>query len=219
MKRLYIVVEGQTEEAFVKEVLTDYFNTLSVNDVRPIKIQTSPGHRGGITDYSHFKHDVLRLLNQKDVFITTFIDFYRIPSSFPEYQGLPAMNTPFEKATHLERALINDINHGEVFEPYIQLHEFEALLFSSIEGFKNYWPEKGRVIREIKKIIEEFPNPEDINDQPNTSPSNRLKQILPDYQKILYGNLIALHIGLDNIRSACPRFNNWIDRLTEKLIA
>lgn len=47
MKRLFIVVEGQTEEAFVKELMMPYFMQNGIYDVRPVLIQTSKGHKGG----------------------------------------------------------------------------------------------------------------------------------------------------------------------------
>ena len=41
MKRLFIVVEGQTEEAFVNELMSPYFIQNGIYDVRPVLIQTS----------------------------------------------------------------------------------------------------------------------------------------------------------------------------------
>ena len=42
MKRVYIIVEGQTEEEFVNTTLRNYLLHFQINDVRPIKIETSP---------------------------------------------------------------------------------------------------------------------------------------------------------------------------------
>ena len=36
MKRLFIVVEGPTEEAFVKELMAPYFIQNGIYDVRPV---------------------------------------------------------------------------------------------------------------------------------------------------------------------------------------
>ena len=55
MKRLFIVVEGQTEEAFVKELMSPYFIQNGIYDVRPVLIQTSKGHKGGFVNYEHLK--------------------------------------------------------------------------------------------------------------------------------------------------------------------
>ena len=57
MKRLFIVVEGQTEEAFVNELMSPYFIQNGIYDVRPVLIQTSKGHKGGFVNYEHLKND------------------------------------------------------------------------------------------------------------------------------------------------------------------
>ncbi len=46
MTRLYVVCEGQTEEAIVKAVLVGHLSTLGVY-VTPVLVRTSQSHRGG----------------------------------------------------------------------------------------------------------------------------------------------------------------------------
>ena len=41
MKRLYIVVEGQTEQEFVNEILRPYLNSYEIYDVTPVPVHTS----------------------------------------------------------------------------------------------------------------------------------------------------------------------------------
>ena len=48
MKRLYIVVEGQTEQEFVNSVAAPYLNKKGILDARPILIRTSRTGRGGM---------------------------------------------------------------------------------------------------------------------------------------------------------------------------
>ncbi len=216
MKRLYIIVEGHTEEEFVKNVLFPFFLDKGIFDVRAIKIQTSKGHKGGFVNYDHLKNDALKLLkSQQDIFVTTLVDFYRIPRSIPNYQN--AMNEPTSlgKVMKLEESICSHIADSR-FQPYIQLHEFEALLFSSMDGFRSYW-QQPKVLSKIEKIIEEYSNPEDINDNPITAPSKRLISIIPEYDKIVYGNLIALEIGIHTIISKCPRFRNWLENIISKV--
>ena len=117
-----------------------------------------------------------------------------------------------KKVIELEKAIFEDIGDDR-FLSYIQLHEFEALLFSSEAGFEKYWKSNPRVIKEINVIMKKFPNPEDIDDKPQTSPSNRLLKIIGEYDKIIYGNLIALEIDMETILNKCPRFKNWIETL------
>ncbi|MDE6480579.1 MAG: DUF4276 family protein [Muribaculaceae bacterium] len=61
--------------------------------------------------------------------------------------------------------------------------------------------------------MESFENPEDINSSPEGAPSKRILRIIPDYDKVMYGNIIALEIGLRTILEKCPRFNNWVNTL------
>ncbi len=64
-----------------------------------------------------------------------------------------------------------------------------------------------------RKIIEEYPNPELLNDGSETAPSKRLTKLIVGYQKTLHGPLIAEETGIERIRKKCPRFSQWIDRM------
>ncbi len=217
MKRLYIIVEGQTEEEFVNTILSPYFIKNNVYDIRPIKIQTSKGHKGGFVNYKHLKNDVNKLLkSQTDIIVTTLIDFFRLPESTPNYHVSMRLNNSIQKVESLERAIFEDVSSSS-FLPYIQLHEFEALLFSSIIGYNSFWNTKTKIISKIQDILSKYPNPEDINDNPITAPSKRLSSIIQGYDKIVYGNLIAQEIGIEKIIEKCPRFRNWINALVTKL--
>ena len=62
-------------------------------------------------------------------------------------------------------------------------------------------------------IIEEFPNPEDINSRPEKAPSKRIIEIKGNYEKVAEGNLLALEIGIGEMLKRCPRFQAWIENL------
>ena len=47
MSRVYVLVEGQTEEAFVRELLIPYGARFGCY-LHPIIVSTSPGHKGGV---------------------------------------------------------------------------------------------------------------------------------------------------------------------------
>ena len=213
MKPLYVLVEGQTEEEFFKDNLTPYFAERGIVEVRPIKISTKVGFKGGFVKYDHLKRDAVNFTKQRtDTIISTFVDYFRIPNNLPEYDKCQAIHNVDDRIKCLEDAMKTDIG-SDRFIPYIQKHEFEALLFSSNSGFEYCFEAKNA--KETAKIINAYPNPEEINDQPTTSPSNRLKNIRPTYNKVLEGNTIALEIGLDTIIKKCPRFKAWIDNLIE----
>ena len=216
MKRLFIVVEGQTEEAFVKELMTPHFIHNGIYDIRPVLIQTSKGHKGGFVNYEHLKNDLHRLLKSQgqDVVVTTFVDFFRCPE-LPNQNDIDMLPSHIQKVEAMEKCISDDINDWR-FIPYIQLHEFEALLFSAANGFEMYF--ENQISKEIQGIIDSYDNPEEINSSPETAPSKRLIRIIPDYDKVIYGNIVALEIGLPVILSKCPRFRRWIDSLIHRCL-
>lgn len=55
MKRLYIIVEGQTEQEFVKTLIAPYLQKHEIFEVTPILIRTSKTGRGGFVNYQHLK--------------------------------------------------------------------------------------------------------------------------------------------------------------------
>lgn len=65
----------------------------------------------------------------------------------------------------------------------------------------------------IQSAIDEFETPEDINNTPETAPSSRLIAAVTGYDKVLYGTMLAEETGLTTIRSRCPLFNSWIERV------
>jgi len=116
----------------------------------------------------------------------------------------------------LERGMSIEIgdDYKHRYIPYIQLHEFEGLLFNEIEIFHEQIPADELVgIEELEATFRHFDNPELINDTKETSPSHRLERIIQGYNKIVYGNILADAIGLEKIRSKSPRFNDWIGKI------
>ena len=97
--------------------------------------------------------------------------------------------------------------------PYVQRHEFEGLLFSDVSAFSTLASATDRVLEELGEVRAMFPTPEDINDNSNTAPSKRIKKLVPEYQKVVFGPLIAQETGLDTIRDQCPRFAGWLATL------
>lgn len=92
MKQVNILVEGQTEETFVKELLYPYLFEYGIT-INPVIISTKRIKEGGKfkgglsnSNYDHFINDLKRLINSTPHgIVTTFIDYYRLPSKFPGY--------------------------------------------------------------------------------------------------------------------------------------
>ncbi|HMP30683.1 MAG TPA: DUF4276 family protein, partial [Saprospiraceae bacterium] len=95
---------------------------------------------------------------------------------------------------------------------YIQLYEFEALLFSDASIFDSQFDKSEILDYEYLRETLQTP-PEEINEGPATAPSKRLEKIIEGYNKVLHGSLIAHVIGLDIIRGKCSRFNSWVETL------
>ena len=215
MKRLCIVVEGQTEQEFVNDILRPYLNSYEIYDVTPIPVHTSRTGRGGLVNYEHLKNTIKPLLKTKgeDIVVTTFIDFFRIPTNMPQYEECMRIGTNKDKVKKLEQCVNEDIDDRRFFS-YIQLHEFEALLFSNNNGFKEYFTEEQAKL--TNAIVNEFDNPEDINTRPQHAPSKRILSIKENYNKPIEGNLIAIEIGINDIIKRCPRFAMWVNELIQR---
>jgi len=216
VKQILILVEGQTEEEFVKQVLNPYLNQYG-RHLNPTIINTKivkggKNFKGGLDNYGQVKRDLLKLVRSNTLVVTTFIDFYALPSDFPGYnEGMKGKNA-LEKVLNLERSLFEDIGEKH-FIPYIQLHEFEALLFSSMSGFHYCYGDDHIRIAALESIVSQFPNPEDINDSPLTAPSKRILNIVANYQKPFQGGMIALENGIQNALDRCPHFSGWMNKL------
>ena len=216
MLQILICVEGQTEETFIKEVIQPFllkFNIFITPTIINTKIVKGGNNfKGGLNSYSHLKRDILNLLKNQNIFVTSFIDYYGLPKDFPAYNQKNSLANSYERVLFLEKEFSIDIDNSR-FIPYIQLHEFEALLFSSINGFNEYYQDKEIILKNISNIISKYPNPEDINDDPYTAPSKRIIKIIPEYEKILMGSLISLHNGINNILEKCPHgINNILEK-------
>lgn len=210
MTTLIVVVEGQSEEAFVNRLLRPLYADKGIY-LRPFLIQTSPVQSGGIHSYPKVRPQIEKLCKQTGVWVTTLFDLYALPNSFPgkESPAYLAPNSGQRKAELLEQAWGEDMNRRN-FIPNLLVHEFEALLFADVDAFPD-WVEK----RELKALraISDAADPEDINDGPQTAPSKRIEAALPGYRKKSHGPQIAIDIGLDKIRARCPHFDGWLRKI------
>jgi hypothetical protein len=213
MKRLIIICEGETEQEFCKDVLYNHFIRKDIAIETPL-IKKS---MGGIVAWEHIRSQILLHLKE-NVIVTLLIDFYGIKDyhNFPKWTESKAVVNKIDRMTFLETAMKEDIDDSVRFRfiPYIQLHEFEGLLFNNIETFKSNIPENEFTnIRELETTINSNINPELINDGVTTAPSKRLERIILGYNKIVYGAVLAEEIGLERIRTKAVRFNEWITKL------
>ena len=202
MKKILILAEGFTEKRFIDDILKPFFEQYDIFvQSRNLK---------GISKYEIVKLETLKLLKDSSAdLVTTMIDFYRCPKDFPSKNMVQNITKSIEKVKILEDAFGADINNQK-FLPYLQLHEFEALLFCNIEAFKFATNQQKRELQEISKS---FINPEDINEHPNTAPSKRIKDKIPNYTKDIHGIIAAKEIGIVVMMAKCDHFKSWIEAL------
>ena len=224
MKRIHCIVEGQTELAVFTNILAPYIFSKTGSY---ISFSTLKYTGGGIVNYSKLFVELRNHLRDKEKILTTFFDYYGILEShhFPNYQeAKQKQSDPTKGVQLLEQGIADDLKSKGIeirnFVPYIQLHEFEALLFSSAEGFSLF--NNPSIVADINSIITRYENPEDINDSPLTAPSKRIIAIFEKqglrYEKIIDGNNIATKIGLETLMERCPRFRNWVQLLITKTL-
>lgn len=221
MKRLHVTAEGQTEEAFVNRTLKYHLAQFGVfADVRCVLTGAKGAKmfRGGMTDYARAKKDIERWLceegHNSDVAFTTMFDYYALPSDFPGFVDASKLADPYQKVATIEKAMAADISDWR-FIPYIQLHEFEALLFVDPKKFEIEYFDNPDGIAVLEAVRNNINNPELINQGTTTAPSKRIIDVYPNYEgnKPAIGSMIAHEIGIDALKSACAHFNEWVTKL------
>lgn len=220
MARLHIVAEGQTEETFVNRTLKLHLATFEVwVDVRCVETSRSRGkiYRGGVATFQKVRDDIERWSredNNQDSWFTTMFDLYRLPTDFPSFDESAKYQTPMEKVNFLEEKFKYNIDSSR-FIPYIQLHEFEALLFASPENLVRAFPDHAPAVQRLVSVRQKFNGPEDIDETPAGAPSKRITQEIPEYDgmKVSAGPQVADSIGLDVLRKECGHFGAWLQIL------
>lgn len=210
MIRLCVICEGQTEAGFVASCLAPHLLARGILAYPSILRAPSGGHRGGRVTVDRLSRQLAHEYHEVDR-LTTLVDFY----GFQDRQG--------KNRDELERAILEGAmrwHRGDLdarfILPYVQMYEFEGLLFSNVEQFhvlSDGWCEKARV--QLQAIRDRFATPEEINDGLDTAPSKRIQAVFRngEYSKKEHGPLIAQAIGLEAIRAACPQFNDWLSKL------
>jgi hypothetical protein len=217
--RVRVIVEGRTEQSFIDEVLAP--RLLDAGIYLASTILGVPGHKGGRTNYARVRKDVLQQLKEDHTaYCSTMLDFYGLGNGFPG-TPLPSNLSSVDKVIHLERAMKDDIM-AEVpdlrpdvrFIPYLQLHEYEGLLFSDPEVFAKSISHS-HLTSQFLTIRQSFPTPEDIDDSPDAAPSKRVLGLYPSYNKLLDGTRAASAVGVEAMRRECPHFRDWVESLEQ----
>jgi len=221
MKRLYFTVEGQTEAGFVKSVLTPHLANFNVF-VHPPRFTGLHKRRRGripqgglLNTFGHSLSDIKTWLKEDpslDARFTMMIDLYSLPVDFPGYQIGMSKATGPQQTEILQQLLAEEI--GDIrFIPYLQCHEYEALVLVDPRQITQIYPVSPSVIDAFCGECEAYSSPEEINHGQHSHPKYRIQEKVPDYDENIAGPLIAEAIGLETLRTRCPHFGKWLTTL------
>lgn len=208
MIRLGIAVEGKTEVEFVNSVLVQHFIELDITAFAlPVGRQISHKSVGGNISIPRLSHQ-MSLLYWSSEYVTSFVDFY----GFVRKGTMSVDQLEKQLKKEVRKRVRHNWDSRKVI-PYVQMHEFESLLFSDVSKFNSIRKFKGYDTTPLQNIRDSFKTPEDINDSKMTAPSSRLKLLLDGFDKNVDGPEVAKLIGIAKMREECPRFNEWLEQL------
>ncbi|HET6879147.1 MAG TPA: DUF4276 family protein [Pirellulales bacterium] len=171
MKRLYLTVEGQTEEEFAMTVLRPHLANFNVF-LLPPRFTGPHGRRGGriprgglLHTFQHTLADIQRWLKgdkSADARFSMMVDLYHLPHDFPGYKEGMSKSNGWAQAASLEQSLAAAIGDGR-FIPYLQVHEFEALVLSDPSRIATLYDVKAAEIEALCDECQRFESPEQID--------------------------------------------------------
>ena len=211
MKRLYIYCEGFTEKIFAEKVLQPFFGSRDIAVSTILAGNGRSGRKGGISNYSRVRGDLSMIWREHpNEFVTTMIDYspvMKLPLEFDE------SGTIYDVVRSKETAIEEDIGAPNLIMNF-ELHEFEAYLYCNPDAYSGYG---SKAPDKIRKIVSRASCPEMINTDASTLPSRRLDDIIPGYTCMKKINTVKIleRTTLDQIRSECRHFEDWLNRLCE----
>lgn len=221
MKRLYLTVEGQTEQTFAVDVLQPHLAQFSVHVVKP-RLTGLHSRRGGrvptgglLGTFRHSLADIRRWMREdhsKDARFSIMVDLYSLPGDFPGYAAAMELADPHAQAAQLEEALAAELGDHR-FIPYLQVHEFESIVLADFDGFLTWFDQIDKQVERLRSECAVFETPEHINHGQNTHPKARIKSHIPDYDENVDGPILAEYAGVPNIKQRCPHFCQWVETL------
>lgn len=208
---LRVLCEGLTERNFITQVLAPYLK------LRDVFATPEPLCRGnyGIVPYARMRTAIKTDLgrSREHLYVTTMIDLYKI-GDYPGAEKEPGESV-MDRVNRIESGMAEALPNPR-FIPYVQVHEFEALVFVDLDRLVKPFPD-GEADGAAERLVPEIGSlsPEEIDDGEQTAPSKRLIRQVPAYASLkpVAGPLIVQEIGLSNLRSACPHFSEWVSKL------
>ena len=224
MKNLYLTVEGQTEEDFALKLLQPHLTAHNVF-LLPPRFTGPHGRRHGriphggmFHTFQHALEDMRRWMKEihsPDARFSMMVDLYRLPNDFPGHAEAMMRADCYQQADLLQAAILAELGDSR-FVPYVQVHEFEALVLAEPGGFADWFEASQRSLAALASECEGYDSPERINHGQHSHPKARIQKHFTDYDENVHGPLLAYAIGLPALRERCPHFGKWLTHL-EKL--
>ncbi|HEX5118733.1 MAG TPA: DUF4276 family protein [Pseudonocardiaceae bacterium] len=220
--RLHVLLEGQTEEVMLRNVLEPHLRTagwtVSWSILVTKRLVDGPAHRGGVTSWAKLERDIRRLLSGRSfAAVTTIIDYYGLPGDVPGMSSRPSGDARI-RVGHVEAAMgaaIDDLR----FVPHLTLHEAESWVFAAAEQLADLYRDPDLLAR-MRADVAAAGGPELVNDGPETAPSKRLRSYREDdYLKATDGPLAVAELGLGRLRQQCPHLHAWLTGLEARATA
>jgi hypothetical protein len=210
-----VLVEGQTEQTFIKNLLSPYI--ADITEQRIFLTPTQVGKQGGDVRFTRYQKDIgLHLKQSADTYVTLMVDYYGIRKDWPGFEESKRQATHSKKAAVMNQETAKKVQELfpesaiHRFIPYVSMHELEALYFSdpaSLAHIMNVEKKK------IELILHDCGEPEAINDNFETAPSKRLEKLSPTFKKTTTGIAIAKTVGIRRMREHCPLFDEWVCKI------
>lgn len=205
--RINVLCEGTSEERFVKDILTPFFEKDGLY-MKPITL-------GGVSGYGKIKKELKRIGKDTSSYLTTMLDYYGLPQDVPGVKESHDMDIK-NIGSSIEASIRDDMKEElscRGFIPYIMMHEYEALLFSDVNAFARCDGMTEKKIKQLQLETAQYPTPEHINNSLQTAPSKRILRVYDRYQKVSDGIMIAEEIGLKKMMEKCKHFSWWIETI------
>ncbi|OKJ98549.1 DUF4276 family protein [Amycolatopsis sp. CB00013] len=218
-RHLHLLLEGQTEETVVNNVLEPYLQdrgwTITKSIVTTKRPATGPASQGGVSNWAKLEREIRLLLRNSDIHtLTILFDYYGFPADGPGMRNRPSASA-YERVEHVEKSLATAISDTR-FVPHLVLHELETWVFAAAEQLG--WLFSGTGLAErLQKDVHGAGGPELVNDGIDTSPSKRLARYCKGYSKTNDGPLAIADLGIDGLRSQCPHLDSWLTHLDTRL--
>ena len=223
MKRLYLTVEGQTEAAFATTVLGPHLLNYGVYVIKPRFTGWNPRTRGRIpvggmlNTFQHALRDMRIWLKEDqdpDARFSMMVDLYHLPHDVPGYEAAIKKPTGVLQATAIEKSISTELADDR-FVPYLQVHEFEALVLADPTRLNSIYDVQDGKIKSLCRDCTRYDTPEEINSGQHSHPKYRIKQTVKEYDESVAGPLLAGEIGLETLREKCKHFGDWLTKLEQ----